>query len=66
MNTTFIMIQSRDIGRPTIKAFGRTWLVANFIGRVLPGDVGKRVYLVGDILQVENTQQRDRREQSGR
>lgn len=46
-----------DVGRARLKAFGKTWLCADFIGQVLPQDVGKRVYLVGDILQVENDEQ---------
>lgn len=57
-------LTAKDVGRPWIKAFGRTWMCSEFVGRVLPGDVGKRVYCVqsdaGDrgILQVENDDQR--------
>lgn len=51
-----------DVGRSTLHAYGRTWMVSSFMGRVLPGDVGKRVYLVGDVLQVENDEQRSARE----
>jgi hypothetical protein len=47
-----------DVGRPWIQAFGRTWLVSSFLGQVLAGDVGKRVFRRGDILQVENDEQR--------
>lgn len=54
-------IQASDVGQARIRAFGRAWQTTDFIGRVLSGDVGKRVYLVGDILQVENDEQRDRR-----
>lgn len=50
-----------DIGKVMFPAFGRKWSTCNFIGRILPGDVGKRVYQVGDILQVENDEQRDER-----
>jgi hypothetical protein len=50
-----------DIGRPTIRAFGKVWLTQNFIGRILPRDVGKKVCLRGDILQVENDEQFNRR-----
>lgn len=57
----FYELQASDVGRYQIKAFGRSWLTSGFIGRVLPGDVGKRVYLRGDILQVENDAQRDKR-----
>ena len=54
-------LKDADVGKPAIRVFGREWLVSNFIGRVLKGDVGKRVFLVGDILQVENDEQRDAR-----
>ena len=59
----FVTIAQADVERPFFKAFGRSWPASDFIGRVLPGDVGKRVYLVGDILQVENEEQRTRREE---
>lgn len=54
-------ITKADVGRYMITAFGRTWHVSSFIGRILPGDVGKRIYQVDDILQVENDEQRDER-----
>jgi hypothetical protein len=60
-------ITADDVGEPLIHAWGRPWLVSGFLGRVLPGDVGKRVYRVptdaGDshVLQVENDAQRDAR-----
>lgn len=57
----FYEITPSDVSRPTIRAFGKTWLVVNFIGRILPGDVGKRVYQFRDILQVENDEQRAER-----
>ena len=57
----FYALQLTDVNKPTIQCFGRTWLVANFLGRVLPRDVGKRVYRRGAILQVENDEQREAR-----
>lgn len=52
-------LQQSDVGRATIHAFGKSWRVADFLGRVLPQDIGKRVFKVGDdILQVENDEQR--------
>ena len=39
----FYVLQLMDVNEPTIQCFGRTWLVANFLGRVLPCDVGKQV-----------------------
>ena len=50
-------ITKYDVGKMVFNAIGRSWLTVNFIGRILPQDVGKRVYLVGDILQVENKEQ---------
>lgn len=50
-----------DVGRPFFTLAGRNWPVVDFMGQILPNDVGKRVYLVGDILQVENNEQRDAR-----
>lgn len=54
-------LTTEDVGQPIIHAFGQTWMVDGFIGKILPGDVGKRVYIVGEILQVENDEQRDAR-----
>ena len=59
---TFRTITKADVGCFVFEAFGRKWYPQSFIGRVLPIDIGKRVYLVGDILQVENNQQRDARQ----
>lgn len=60
-------ITAGDVGKATIQAFGRVWQTVNFIGRILPGDVGKRVRKVrdnanvSDFLTVESDEQRDRR-----
>lgn len=35
--------------------------VSSVIGRIISIDVGKRIYRVGDIYQVENQEQFDRR-----
>lgn len=35
--------------------------LGDVLGRVQQADVGKRVYIVGDIIQVENDEQRDKR-----
>ncbi len=64
--TTFVTITTAHVGKPWIKAFGRVWPVVDFIGRIIKQDIGKRIYLVGDILQVENDQQRDARLRGGR
>ena len=58
---SFYTLRSRDVGRATIKAFGKRWRTDEFIGQVLKQDVGKRVYRVGDFLQVENDSQLARR-----
>jgi hypothetical protein len=54
-------VASSDVGRPVIHAFGRVMMVSGFLGRVLPGDVGKRIFLSGDVPQVESDRQRDER-----
>ena len=60
-------ITQEDVGRAFINMLGRSWLVQNFMGIILPGDVGKRIYYVpckdgyGGVLQVENDDQRDAR-----
>lgn len=61
MSREFYTITADDVGKVSHKIHGRTWLASSWIGQVLPGDVGKRVYLVGDVLQVENDEQRDQR-----
>jgi hypothetical protein len=58
MTTKYVEITEAHVGRPFFKAFGCTWPTSSFIGRILPGDVGKRVYLRGAVLQVENDEQR--------
>ena len=68
----FYTITKQDVEKPLIQAFGEKWLVSNFMGRILPQDVGKRVYRVPcndprspPILQVENDEQFKRRLGSG-
>ncbi len=58
----FYEIKATDVSRSLIHAFGGTWQTSGFIGRILPQDVGKRVYKVGPgVLQVENDAQFRRR-----
>ena len=54
----FQEITPADVGQAIFHAFGKAWQASGFIGAILPCDVGKRVYLIGDILQVENDDQR--------
>lgn len=54
----FYELQKCDVGARVIVAFGAKWRTVDFIGRVLASDIGKRVYKVGDVLQVENDAQR--------
>lgn len=61
----FYTITSADVGQLVIIAFDhRMWPVVDFMGRILPTDVGKRVYLDyaedghTPFLQVENNEQR--------
>ena len=63
MQRPFYEIGPHDVGKATLHMFGGPVQASAFIGRVLPCDVGKRVYAVatvgGDyVLQVENNTQR--------
>ncbi len=59
----YYVLTEADVGRPTIRCFGKVWIVADFLGRVLPQDVGKRVYRVMGIIQAENEHQKAEREE---
>lgn len=61
MEQTYYTMQRGDVDKPALRILGGTWLTCDWIGRILPSDVGKRVYLVGGILQVENDEQRAER-----
>ena len=60
----FYTITPADVGRAHLRLWDQTWSMAGVLGRILPGDVGKRLYRVpmhdrsGYILQVENNEQR--------
>ena len=63
MQRPFYEIGPRDVGKATMRAFGGIIRAVDFIGRVLPCDVGKRVYAFANVnggytLQVENDSQR--------
>ena len=63
--TSYYTLTDTDVGQPHIRAFGRIWPVSDFIGTILPKDVGKRVYRRGlhqGGVQVENDAQRAARE----
>lgn len=62
----YYTLTAADVGRHTLRIFGRNVPASHFIGQVLPGDVGKRVYDTGDgIVQVENEAQRAARVAKG-
>lgn len=61
MAAEYYTLTRADVDRPVLRAFGRVWLVTNFIGHIHLRDVGKRVYLRDGVLQVENDEQRARR-----
>jgi hypothetical protein len=54
-------IREYHVGLTFIRWQGRTWGLTSVLGRIQPSDVGKRIYNVGGILQVENKEQRDKR-----
>ena len=58
----YYTITENDVAKFAIYCFGHSWPVGGFIGQILARDVGKRVYLRGGVLQVENDDQRHKRE----
>lgn len=53
----FYEIKKTDVGAFAIVFRDKSWVIANFMGRVLLQDVGKRIFERGGILQVENDKQ---------
>ena len=70
----YYTIRVDDVDKEHVRIFGRAWRTADWIGRILLKDVGKRVYvrsrdnpaspyfITSAILQVENDEQRAARE----
>jgi hypothetical protein len=54
----FYEVAAADVGKARIRAFGRTWDLRAVCGPLQPIDIGKRIYQVGEILQIENQEQR--------
>lgn len=54
-------LKESDVGKRFLKFGGQHLRLSGIMGVVLPNDVGKRLYKRGDIYQVENDEQRDRR-----
>lgn len=50
-------ITEEDVGKPFVAIGGQLRWVSHWIGRILPQDVGKHAYLVGDVVQVESDEQ---------
>lgn len=57
----YYTITEDDVGKGFLRIFGQVVMAKDFIGRVLPKDVGKRVVDSGGVLQVENDEQFERR-----
>lgn len=57
----FYEIQYSDIGKRNINAFGTVCAIGSLLGYVRRVDVGKRIYLVDGVMQVESDEQRDAR-----
>jgi hypothetical protein len=57
-NREWVTITHHHVSNPFFHAFGNVWSTSDFIGRILLSDVGKRVYLVKGILQVESDEQK--------
>lgn len=59
MTTRYLLtLEEKHVGRAFIQLDGRPRAVTDWIGRILPNDVGKRVYDVDGVIQVENDEQR--------
>ena len=61
-------ITANDVGRSALHYTEcetckrcRTIYTSSFMGAVQSIDIGKRIFKIGDIYQVENNEQRDRR-----
>lgn len=65
-NDPYYTIHADDVGAAVLHAFGATWQVVNFMGRITRADVGKRVYRIdtpgGFVLSVESDHQRAARQ----
>jgi hypothetical protein len=57
----FYTLKDSDVGRATIRAFGRTVPATHFADAVGRMDVGRRVYDVDGIVQLETDEQRGAR-----
>jgi hypothetical protein len=55
----FVTLKAEHVGKASLFAFDRD--ICEVIGPIQARDVGKRVCLVGDVLQVESDAQRDSR-----
>lgn len=60
----YFTIHKEDVGARSIYAFGQQWEVTDFLDRILPQDVGKRVYFkrpndsrAAQILSAESHEQ---------
>lgn len=58
MDREFYTVRKEDIGRHTIFAFRRPWLVVYHFGKLQSQDIGKRICETSpDVLQMENDEQ---------
>ena len=58
--TAYYEITEKDIDKTTFWFHGPQSFT-NVIGRVLPQDIGKRIYMIDNVLQCENTEQFNKR-----
>ena len=57
----YYTITEQDINKRFLKVFGKTWSLSDLCGHIMSIDVGKRIYLVKNILQIENQEQFENR-----
>lgn len=58
---TYREITEQDVGRRSFRIDGQDFRVVNFMGSILPKDVGRRVILKGGVIAVEKIVERDAR-----
>lgn len=56
-------IKDIHVGRKALVLFHRLWLVHNSVGQITEKDIGKRIYLVNNVVQLESDEQFEKRKQ---
>jgi hypothetical protein len=57
----YYTITPEDVNKRFLRIFNKGWLLSDLCGYIQLIDVGKRIYLINGILQMENQEQFTRR-----